>query len=611
MNAIQPDNREAGGAGLRRPMRPGVSWLIVGLLIGVGLVRIVSTYHVFNHTIDEGAHLACGMQWFQHTYTYDRKHTPLARVSVALLPYLDGVRGTGNESFWVEGVLLLSSGGRYWHNLTLARIGTLPFYVWGIVVVFLWTKRVYGNVTGVIAAGIFSMLPVILGHSGLATTDIALTACFITSAYAFTRWLENPNWRTAAGLGVATGLAVSAKLSTVAFLPVTAIFVLALYLLSKRETRAGEDKNSAGWSWRKVLKAAMIFAVCGFLVIWAAYRFSHAPINQVSGAPDKIAAKIFGKSSSAARGVRFLDAKLQLPAPELLEGLRELRDINASRPRSYLLGRVKAGGWWFFYPVAIAVKTPLAVLALAVIGAIVLWAGWYHTRTGWQRVAPIAGFLAPLVIAAPSSLDIGVRHVMPVFTYLSMLAAVGVVWLWERGADAAGSKAKPGMALWAGRAAAVVLLGWSVASSAFSHPDYLAYFNELGGKHPENILVISDLDWGQDLTRLADYARENQITHLGIAYENYYDPVALGLPDVERVGCGTAPAGWVAMEVRRARVYPECYPWLSQQKLVTTVGKTELLYYLAEPYVPPAGSMALPSTETPAKDVAGPIKIQD
>ncbi len=107
-----------------------------GCLIVIGLLRIVSTYHVFNHTIDEGAHLACGIQWFQGVLHLRPKHTPIARISIALLPYLDGVRGFGNHSFWEEGSLVLSTGGRYWHNLTLARIGVLPYFVLAIVVIF-------------------------------------------------------------------------------------------------------------------------------------------------------------------------------------------------------------------------------------------------------------------------------------------------------------------------------------------------------------------------------------------------------------------------------------------------------------------------------------------
>jgi hypothetical protein len=565
----------------------------LALLTAIGILRIVSTYHVFNHTIDEGAHLACGIQWFQGTYTYDQKHTPLARVSVALLPYLDGVRGYGNASYWDEGVLVLSSGGHYWRNLTLARIGVLPYFVLVIAVIFLWTRRVYGYATALAAAGIFSMLPVVLAHSALATTDIPLATCYIIAVYAFTLWLDAPNWRTAAAFGLATGLALATKLSTLAFLPTTMLGTLPLYIASRR--RASTQGGEEGWGFgnrQNLVGSIVIATICAFLVLWASYRFSHASINEVSPAPDKIATRVFGRSSSAAKGIHFLTANLQLPAPELLEGLRQLRDINAAHPPSYLLGHVKRGGWWYFYPVAIAVKTPLAVLLLALIGTAWLAVGWFRTRSDWQATVPIVAFLAPIVIAAPTSLDIGVRHVMPVFAFLSMLAAVGAVKLWDYPArDNDDSRTGPKTASWAARGTVAILSVWFIASSARAHPDYLAYFNELGGRHPENILVISDFDWGQDLSRLAIYLREHQVQQVSIAYENYFDPDALGFPDVQYIDCGETPSGWVAVEVRRARLYRDCYPWLAQQRLVTVVGKTMLIYYVPKsgnPDVAPA-----------------------
>jgi Dolichyl-phosphate-mannose-protein mannosyltransferase len=574
MNPTQTSNQETTRL---QPLRQKPSVIVsVALLIviGIGLGRIVSTYHVFNHTIDEGAHLACGIQWFQGSYTYDRKHTPIARISIAVLPYLNGLRGFGNESFWEEGSLILSSGGRYWHNLILARVGVLPYFVLAVVVVFLWTRRLYGDATGLIAAAIFSMLPVVLAHSGLATTDIPLTACYIIAVYAFTRWLEEPNRRTTVLFGIATGVALATKLSTLAFLPATILGILPLYFLTTRVTAAGGDEKRWGLgSVRSVARAIAIVIVCAFLVIWTTYKYSHAPITVISGEPDKIAAKVFGRSSSMAKGIRVLDAKLQLPAPELIEGVRELRDINNTHPRSYLFGRIRSGGWWYFYPVAIAVKTPLAALLLAVLGAFSLGMGWLRTRTDWQKTVPIIGFLVPIVIAMPTSLDIGVRHVMPVFAFLSILAAVGAVKLWN------GRGRTPS---WSGRVAVVILALWFVVSSARAHPDYLSYFNELGGKHPENILVISDLDWGQDYARLSTYLREQQIKHITIATANVFDPVALGFPETEHVPCGATPSGWVAVEMRTVRVYPECYPWIGQQKLITTVGKTELIYYMPE-----------------------------
>ena len=586
MSTITTANPETGTPDSQRaPLwrRPGIT-LGLALLIGIGVLRIVSTYHVFNHTIDEGAHLACGIQWFQGGYDYDPKHTPVSRISIALLPYLAGVRGYGNASFWEEGVLVLSSGGHYWRNLTLARIGVLPYFVWAMVVIFLWVRRIYGPGTALIAAGIFSTLPVILAHSGLATTDIPLTACFITAVYAFTWWLEAPNWRTTVGFGLATGLAVATKLSTVAFLPMTVIGTLPFFFSGRKLTQAataqGEGTSEQRWglgSFRSGLRSGVVFAVCAFMVVWAVYRFSYAPINQFSSGPDHVAAKVFGRSSSAARAVRFLTARVPLPAPELYNGFRDLRNTNRLRPLSYMFGQVKQGGWWYFYPVSIGLKTPLGVLALGAIGALWLGLNWFRTRADWRPVVPIVGFLAPILMAAPASLDIGVRHVMPVFAFLSMLAAVGVVKLWDYSATSgAGGK---GWSL-AGRMAAVVLLAWAIVSSARSHPDYLSYFNELGGSHPENLLLISDFDWGQDMARLATYLHEQRVEHVSIAYDGFFDPNPLGFPDMEYITCDTTPSGWIAIEERRARLYRECYPWLDQQKLVARVGKTMLIYYV-------------------------------
>jgi hypothetical protein len=132
-------------------------------------------------------------------------------------------------------------------------------------------------------------------------------------------------------------------------------------------------------------------------------------------------------------------------------------------------------------------------------------------------------------------------------------------------------------------------------SSVRSHPDYLSYFNELGGKHPENILLISDLDWGQDLTRLSSYVREHDVKHISIAYDGFYDPKALGFPDSEHVDCGVTPSGWVAVEERRARLYRECYPWLAGQQPVAKIGVTTFIYKLPDA----TGGAAVPGNAAP------------
>src|SRR5439155_27138589 len=81
--------------------------------------------------------------------------------------------------------------------------------------------------------------------------------------------------------------------------------------------------------------------------------------------------------------------------------------------------------------------------------------------------------------------------------------------------------------------AAVVLVAWLTISSALAHPDYLAYFNEFGGKDPSHKIVVGDLDWGQDLTRLSTYMRDHSIQRVSIAYDGLFLSQSLAFPKTE------------------------------------------------------------------------------
>jgi hypothetical protein len=541
--------------------RPIVWAVCLTLLIGIGIARIVSTYHVFNHTIDEPSHLAAGIEWWEKgTYTIETKHTPLARISVAFLPYMAGLRAPMQFHDWMETYPILTADGHYWRNLTLARIGVLPYFLICTLVVFFWTKRLYGAPAGLLAAGVLTFLPTMLAHSSVATTDLAFTAIFCWAMYAFTLWLSIPNARTAAVFGALAGLALCAKFSALVFIPVCGAAILVLYFL------AGQA------NWRGLLRTVAVAALCAFLVTWAVYRFSHAPLNQFTKLPDRVAAKVFGKSSRVTNLVQQATARIPAPAPEIPDGMRFLKGQAQEGTRAYLFGRVKEGGFWYFFIAALAVKTPLAVLLLAAMGAGIVAARYWHDRRSWEIAAPLICAVVIMIVTTPSRIDTGVRYVLPVYVFMSMLAAAGVVTLWNR---------RHHRIAW--RAAAIALLGWMAISSAMSHPDYLAYFNEFGGDDPSRLLVVGDLDWGQDLTRLSAYLREKQIDHISIAYEGFYDPATFGLPETVRMKCGDVPSGWVAIAVRRARRYPECWPWLPQQQRVEVVGKTMWIYHVAEP----------------------------
>ena len=213
-------------------------WLWRGallLLIGIGVIRIASTYRIFNHTYDEPAHLACGIEWLDlGTYGLEVQHPPLARIFVGIGPYLNGSRSFHNEDLVAEGSSILYDRD-YWRTLTLARIGMLPFFVLLCLMVWFWTKHLLGKPAALVAVLLVSNIPPILGHAGVATTDIGVAAMLTAALYTLTLYLENPSARRAGLLGLTIAGAVMAKFSSVAFFPVSlAGFILLRALWHKR-----------------------------------------------------------------------------------------------------------------------------------------------------------------------------------------------------------------------------------------------------------------------------------------------------------------------------------------------------------------------------------------
>src|SRR6266481_430676 len=197
---------------------------LVLALVLLATIRIVATYHVFDHTSDEPAHIACGMELLdQGRYVWEPQHPPLARLAAAVGPYLVGARYQGTKkadegSMTLEGLQVLYAGNHYAKTLTAARLGILPFFWIACLVVYWWGKRYFGAAVAVVAVFLFTFLPVTLAHGGLATTDMALTAFTGAAFLSALVWLEDPSPRNSVLLGSSTALAVLSKLSAPMFL---------------------------------------------------------------------------------------------------------------------------------------------------------------------------------------------------------------------------------------------------------------------------------------------------------------------------------------------------------------------------------------------------------
>ncbi|MBZ5621557.1 MAG: glycosyltransferase family 39 protein [Acidobacteriia bacterium] len=523
-------------------------------LILIGSVRIVATYTVFNHVFDEPAHIACGMEWLsQGSYRYETQHPPLARVAAALGPYLAGIRSQGTPpgsvlSMYTEGNAILSRDGRYDRTLALARLGILPFYWIACLVVYAWGKWYFNPSVAVVSVFLFSFLPPVLAHAGLATTDMAVAAFLGAAFLAALVWVERPTAFDAVLFGAATGLAALSKSSSLVFFPAIVIVALAWYCADERP-----GVRSVAVAVKQWIPTFGLAVITGFLLIWAGYRFS------------------FG-------AVGF--ANLRLPAPEFYSGIQAVMQHNAEGHPTYLLGQRSHSGFWYFYPVVLAVKTPLAFLLLLAAGVVFQFRKALPFRRAWLPLAFAAGILA---VALTSRINIGVRHILPVYIGFSVLAGAAAVRLLEMARTER----------WI-RHVLLLLLLWFAGSSLWSHPDYLPYFNELAGSEPEKILVDSDLDWGQDVKRLVSRLRQAGASE--VAFSPFLQGdlgEQLGLPRMLPVDALAPSPGWNAVSLslwkqRRLGLYDE-YPQVKlwPDRIETEperVGKGILLWYF-----PPTG----------------------
>jgi 4-amino-4-deoxy-L-arabinose transferase-like glycosyltransferase len=520
------------------------SLVLAAALIALAGMRIVSTYSQMSPTWDEPGHMACGLQYLaQHVYRYEAQHPPLARVMSALGPFLAGARPLGIKNQDQEGVAVMYHDGHPERMLTRMRFGILPFFVVAACVVWLWARRHFGNAVAALATGLFTLAPTVLAHAGVATTDMALTACLSAAFFALLLWAEEPTWQHSLLLGAATALAVVSKFTALGFLPAAALFAFLAYLMVERPGVDGVVAAAKARAW-----PAAIAVFTGALGIWAVYSFSFGKVNAWN---------------------------ISLPAPELFDGVSFAIYHNTKGHAAFFLGEIRNTGWWYFFPVLVAVKTPLGWLAAVGFG-LAAWWGKRGQLAYWMPVAFAAGILLP---GMTSHVNIGLRHILPIFTGLAILAGLGLMRLLERAARAK----------WAGPLAALLVL-WVAVSGALQHPDYLSYFNELAGSTPERIVVDSDLDWGQNIIRLQHRLRELGASQVAFGDVNLHANHLMiwpGLPLVQNLDAFRPVEGWTAVSptMWMLRKYGLGYrdlsvqPWWAYYHPVEKVG-TLWLYYI-------------------------------
>jgi hypothetical protein len=501
-------------------------------IVLVTLFRIIITYPVLSHTVDEPAHIVAGARFLaEGRAAGDLTHPPLARVAVAIGPTLLQAARAGCPIDREES-LIQCEGASYWRTLSAARLGTLPFVVLALVLVWRWGTYIGGPIAGLLAALLFANSPLTLAHAGLATTDMGAAATFTLALLAWSRWHEQPTLRHAIAVGICSGIAAAAKLSAVLFVPVAAL-VLTM-LVPVRPSR-----------WEVILRHACAAAAAGVATLWVSYGFT---LNAIADAP-------------------LLDWKI-FPLVEFIRGLLTLAEINHQGLPTYFMGEIREGSWWEFFPVMLAVKTPLPMLLFTAVGVVV--ASRYRRR---PVLALAAAGAAIFTLGIISNLNLGLRHMLPAYVLMSIVAGVGAAAFLE-------SATRP-----LPRVALVLLCGWQILDVARAHPDYIPYFNVASREHAIHFSADSDFDWGQDARRLADVLKQRGIRQAHVAINGTSKIAAFKGIEAKHLWPGEPASGWVAAGIGRIlvdRVRPPYLGlrWLECHRPEALIGQTILLYYI-------------------------------
>jgi len=445
-------------------------------------------------TADEIFHLTAGYSyWTLGDYRLQPENGNLPQRWAALPLLASDVQFPKTDQAAWRGADVAEIGQQFFHEsgndlprmLAAARAMIALLGVACGLLVFCWTRSLFGPTGAVVSAVLYAFCPLLLAHGGLATSDMAATLGFLAAALTGWRLLHRVTPGRVLLAGLAWGGLALAKFSAPLFAAMFAAMLVVRLArgaplplhLGPRRTRV-RGGRALGWLAAASVAALLIAGV----LIWAAYGFRFDGLRGPGGYNHPWAD--YG-SGLAVRVAGWARAAHLLP-DAWLQGFAHTAHFASGRP-AFFMGEYGTRGWLAFFPVGFALKTTLPALALLALAGVAL--ARMKSARRWYRLAPLLVFLAIYgAVMLTSRLNIGVRHLLPLYPVLYILA--GAVVLLPRRA-------------WGGAVLAVLLLGHAAASLSI-RPHYLAYFNPLlgGPAHGYEHFVDSSLDWGQDLPGL-------------------------------------------------------------------------------------------------------------
>jgi hypothetical protein len=488
--------------------------------------------------MDEQAHIPAGYSYVKYNdMRLNPEHPPLLKdlagfpllVFKPVFPAETPQWQNGINEQWTLGDIFIHSNDadqiNFWSRFPIILIALLLGFF-----IYKWTRELAGTTAGLFALLLYSADPNILGHNHYVTTDLGIAAFIFIAFYFFVRFLKKPVWKNVLLAGIFLGVAELTKFSGVLLFPLFTLFAVIYALFKKVDSGKSKFREIGEYAG----KYALIILIC-FVSIWALYEY-----NTFNMPPEKIqdvARTVFGDTGS---GKFAKSVVIQMSTLPYLKGMSEyflgvfMVFVRVTGGNTYyFLGQVSNHASSSYFPIVFLLKETLAMIILALFSLFYAMFGILRNIFSINREFFIAnirekiktymrgnvaqysmlGFILLYVyLSVTGNLNIGFRHLFPILPFAYVLVSK-TIFSALKNIDSEVTKKTLKTIL-------VLFCAWIIIEPAIAFPSYLSYFNQLAGGHLNGYKYVTDsnTDWGQDLKKLDNWVKINDIDKIRVDY---------------------------------------------------------------------------------------------
>jgi len=596
------------------------------IIVATSLILMMASLWNDSPIVDEIPHIGSGYSYIEAgDFRLNPEHPPLVKDLAGISLKILGIKNQPafESRFWQEDIngqwefgrkLIYGSDNDANILVRFAKIPELIFFLLSAIIIFVWTRKLYGYLTALTAIFLFSFSTTVMAHSRFVTTDVPALFGILLGTFFFIKYLKNSSHKNLVIAGLALGIAELTKFS---------VFLLVPFFLVLAVIYAFFHLPSASWRTKLlntlylILNTILIVAIGYIFVVWPIYGLhtrNYPPERQKVDTTYDLGS--YGRRTLPNIMIWMSDKPFIRGLSQYGTGLLMVTQRSIGGNDTYFLGKVSKNAWKKYFPIVYFLKEPLPFWGMLILIWLywsvkirfeknILKQCWRHCvdliKNHFTEVAMLLWLAFYWYASITANLNIGVRHLMPTYGFVFILLAGQISKIYGKIFN------KKHLITYCLLLA--TLFSWYLYENISIYPYYLTYFNQTALLRPSwipenrigyipgghNYVVDSNIDWGQDAKRLAEWVEKNDIPKIHLDYfgwadagyylgnkyvwltrTQYNSPVEF-LKDEPQGGYIAVSASFFM----GAQQYPDTgYIWLNNYKPIAVIGNSIFVWYI-------------------------------